>query len=154
MKNDPKTVIPQEQPVGRALSRAGKNFLFLLNHKLSVLDLERNYYALIIIEKRSGEVTQNELAQELETDKVSVVRIVEYLMKKDLIRKARGEKDRRKYFLFITEKAKAQLPIIKKAINEITEIAFQGLSEQEKAEFLSLLGRIKYNLYQEIHTIL
>ena len=50
--------------------------LHALNEKLIELDIKRNYYALILIEEGQGKLTQQELAVLLESDKVSVVRIV------------------------------------------------------------------------------
>ena len=68
-----------EQPVGRMLSGLGKGYLHLLRTKLQHLDIDRNYYALVLIESNDGIITQQELALILDTDKVSIVRIIDYL---------------------------------------------------------------------------
>lgn len=144
--------IQQIQPIGRILSHTGRSFLQLLNEKLNYLDIERSYYALILIDLGHGELTQKELACKLETDKVSVVRIVDYLSGKGYLKRVRSSVDRRKYCLTLTDKAKEKLPDIKKSLQEVTDIAFNGLTELQQAEFLSILGIIKDNLSKANNT--
>lgn len=134
------------QPLGRILSRTGKSFLQLLNEKLNHLDIERNYYALLLIEAGEGNITQQELANQLETDKVSVVRIVDYLASKGYVQRIKSPADRRKYSLMLTEKAKGTLPGIKEALEEVTGSAAVGLTEMQVKEFYSTLFIIKNNL--------
>jgi len=134
------------QPLGRVLSLTGKSFLHLLNDKLNYLDIERDYFALILIERGEGNLTQKELASQLETDKVSVVRVVDYLSAKGYVKRMESTVDRRKYCLTLTEKAKAALPGIKQSMQEITARAFDGLTEVQQGEFISTLDQIKKNL--------
>jgi len=118
------------QPLGRMLSRLGKSYLQLLNSRLNFLDIQRNYYALLLIELGESNITQNELAQQLETDKVSIVRIIDHLSAKGYVNRIRSSKDRRKYCLTLTDKA----------------IAFEGMSETRKSAFYLTLNTIKNNL--------
>ena len=145
--------IYQIQPIGRILSHTGKSFLHLLNEKLSSLDIERSYYALIMIDLGLGELTQQELANQLETDKVSIVRIVDYLAGKGYVKRVRSSVDRRKYSLTLTDKSKGILPGIKRAMQEVTSIAYNGLTELQQKEFLSVLGIIKSNLSKANNTV-
>ncbi|HET6558532.1 MAG TPA: MarR family transcriptional regulator [Prolixibacteraceae bacterium] len=138
--------ILQLPPLGKVFTLTGKSFLSLLNEKLSHLDIDRDYYALILIEKGNGFLTQNELAGKLETDKVSVVRIVNYLTGKGYVERIENVVDKRKYCLTLTDKAKKVLPGIKKSMHESTETAFGGLTGTQREEFMALLGQIKSNL--------
>ena len=140
------SISSQMQPVGRNLSRTGTLFLQYLNEKLDHLDIERFFYALILIELGHTNLTQQELACQLEIDKVSVVRIVDYLTGKGYVKRVRSSVDRRKYCLSLTGKAKEKLPDIKKAIQEANDTAFHGLNESQKNEFISTIGIIKKNL--------
>lgn len=138
--------ILQLPPLGKVFTLTGRSFLHLLNEKLSHLDIDRDYYALILIEKGGGLLTQNELAAKLETDKVSVVRIVDYLTSKGYVKRMASAADKRKYCLTLTDKAIEVLPGIKQSMQESTETAFNGLTQSQKDEFMSLLGQIKRNL--------
>lgn len=137
------------QPVGRILSRLGKNFLHLLNARLNYLDIERNYYALLLIELGESRITQNELARLLETDKVSIVRIIDYLAAKGYVDRVKSQTDKRKYCLTLTEKAKKALPGIKKSLGEVTTAAFDGISEPRITAFYQTLDTINDNIKKE-----
>jgi DNA-binding MarR family transcriptional regulator len=94
------------QPLGRMLSVLGKGYLHLLRARLKHLDIDRNYYALVLIAIQDGDITQQELAIKLDTDKVSIVRVVDYLSEKGYINRTRKADDRRKHSLKLTDKAK------------------------------------------------
>lgn len=138
--------ILQLPPLGKVFTLTGKCFLQLLNEKLSYLDIDRDYYALILIEMGEGKLTQNELACKLETDKVSVVRIVDYLAENGYVTREESAEDKRKYCLTLTDKAKEILPGIRQSMQESTQTAFSGLTEVQQKEFMSLLGQIRNNL--------
>jgi DNA-binding MarR family transcriptional regulator len=133
-------------PLGKVFSLTGKCFLQLLNEKLSYLDIERDYYALILIEMGEGKLTQNELAYKLETDKVSVVRIVDYLTANGYVTREESVEDKRKYLLTLTDKAIQALPGIRQSMQESTQAAFRGLTEDQQKEFMSMLRQIRNNL--------
>lgn len=139
-----------EQPLGRVLSYTGRNFLYLINKKLSHLDIERNFYSLLLIEQANDEITQQDLADMLNSDKVSVVRIVDYLSGLGYVIRVKKKTDKRKYSLQITDKAKKDLPVIKKALKEVTTISYKGLSSSQIADFSKTLEIIKNNINHHI----
>ena len=135
-----------DQPLGRMFSFLGKSYLHLLRNKLQHLDIDRNFFALILIESSEGEINQQQLALLLDTDKVSIVRIVDYLSEKGFVKRVRTSDDRRKHNLVLTEKAKAALPEIKKCINELNQLVFSGLSETQQTDLLASLANIKNSI--------
>ena len=142
-KNSSKNIA---QPLGRILSHAGRNFLSMVNKNLEHLDIKRNFFALLLIEKEEGKMTQQELADLMNSDKVSVVRIINYLSEKGYVKRRINRSDRRKYSILLTEKAKKDLPKIKETLNEVTKIAYHGINSARKSEFLETLNIIRYNL--------
>ncbi len=142
-----KTQIPEiEQPIGRRLSLVARDFLCLLNSKLTHLDLERHYYALVLIDKADGEMTQQDLATKLDVDKVSMVRIIDYLTEMNYVLRVPNDTDRRKYSLTLTAKAKGELENIKAAINATQIQAFNGLTDLQINEFYNTLSIIQQNI--------
>lgn len=135
-----------EQPFGMIMAQIGKSFLHSLNNNLHHLEIERNYYALLLIENAKGNITQQELAYLLDTDKVSVVRIVDHLSDHGYVKRVRNEIDRRKYSLVLTAKAQKETSKIKSAINEITSATFNGISASQIKSFFITLEKIKVNL--------
>lgn len=128
------------------LSSLGRSFLQSLNQKLDHLDIERNYYAILLIERAEGNITQQELAAQLDTDKASIVRIVDYLSENGYVKRVRNTSDRRKYSLVLTAKAKKETSKIQSAINEITTATFKGISKSQKQDFYKTLEQLKKNL--------
>jgi MarR family transcriptional regulator for hemolysin len=134
------------QPLGKYLAGTGRKFLIALNVELRNLDIERNFYALLIIEGGRGKITQQDLAEMLESDKVSVVRIIDYLSGKGYVQRVKDSSDRRKYGLILTPKAEKEIPQIKKAIEEVTQKAFKGITGKKIEELYDTLNIIRYNL--------
>jgi MarR family transcriptional regulator for hemolysin len=142
-----------EQPLGRILSFLGKGYLQLLRAKLQHLDIDRNYYALVLIESREGAITQQELALLLDTDKVSVVRVVDYLSEKGYISRAKKSDDRRKHNLILTDKARLALPEIKRSFSEINLKILKGLESSEMSALNQAIGTIRSNIKQNISSL-
>jgi MarR family transcriptional regulator, transcriptional regulator for hemolysin len=138
--------INTKQPLGKFLSSTGRKFLNALNVKLNNLDIERSFYALLLIEGGNGKITQQDLAELLESDKVSVVRIINYLSGKGYVKRVKDPSDKRKYRLTLTSKAEEEMPVIKKAIEEVTQNAFNGLSRKKIEELYETLNIIRNNL--------
>jgi MarR family transcriptional regulator, transcriptional regulator for hemolysin len=138
--------IPVEQPLGRIMSILGKGYLQLLRAKLQHLDIDRNFYALVLIESGEGTITQQELALFLDTDKVSIVRIVDYLSDKGYVERIRNSGDRRKHYLVLSMKAKQALPEIRKAITDVNKMVLEGLDNSRISGFREDLELIKVNI--------
>lgn len=137
-----------EQPLGRMLTMLGKGYLNLLRFRLQHLDIDRNYYALVLIERQDGIITQQELAVLLDSDKVSIVRIVDYLSEKGYVKRVRNTDDRRKHSLLLTQKGKLALPEIKKSFSDLNEIVLNGLENNQISDLTHTINRIKRNITQ------
>jgi MarR family transcriptional regulator, transcriptional regulator for hemolysin len=142
-----------EQPLGRMLSGLGKGYLHLLRAKLHHLDIDRNYHALVLIESNDGSITQQELAVLLDTDKVSIVRVIDYLSEKGYVQRRRKTEDLRKHNLVLTNKAKLALPEIKQSFTEINEIVLKGLTATQVSELVETINKIKSNLNKNIQSL-
>lgn len=141
------------EPLGRMFSFLGKGYLHLLRTKLQHLDIDRNYFAIIVIGSQDREITQQELAILLDTDKVSIVRIVDYLSGKGYVQRIRKTDDRRKHSLILTDKAKLALPEIKKAFNDLNKSVLNGLESSQILDLAEILKKIKINITDNIQVI-
>ena len=137
---------PIIEPVGHIASNIHRMFLTVLNTYLTDVDIDRFYYPVLLIEFNNGNITQQELAGKLGCDKVQVVRIIDYLSEKGYVTRVKNTRDRRKYELEITEKAKKFIPDIKKAIQNANAIVLNNLSGNKIVELYSTLKIIEKNL--------
>lgn len=141
-----------EQPLGRILSGLGKGYLHLLRTKLKHLDIDRNYYALVLIESQDGSITQQDLALMLDSDKVSIVRIIDYLSGKGYVKRIRQTNDRRKHSLLLTSKARIALPEIKQSFTELNKLVLKGLNNSQVSELTETIRKIKNNIKENTQT--
>ena len=135
-----------KQPLGKLLSNTGRTLLTTLKFKLKHLDIKRNFYALILIGEGKGMLTQQDLSDLLKSDKVSIVRIIDYLSERGYVQRVKDLSDRRKYKLTLTKKADKELPLIKKEIEKIIKKALKGIPANKIEELYETLNVINSNL--------
>jgi DNA-binding MarR family transcriptional regulator len=122
-------------PLGRSLSLLAKTYFGALTKRLEHLEIERHYSILIFIEESEKGCSQQHICDNLKIDKVSMVRMLDYLIKKKFIRKVQNPKDRREYFVELTQKAQNVMPEIHAEIKNLNDLAFKGMSKEKQKEF-------------------
>lgn len=133
-------------PLGLYFSFLTKHFAGAMVQKLSHIDLDRYFRVLVVIEQAGSGFTQQKLSDHFKINKASVVRIIDHLGRKGYVRRKVNRKDRREYFLVLTEKAKKELPAIKDALFELEQSAFKGFSNEQKNLFFQLLEQVYVNM--------
>ena len=137
-----------KEPVGRKMNKIAKMYQAQLQKELRHLDIDRSFYPLLLIESGNG-ITQQELATQLHSNKVQVVRIIDYLSSNGYVERVQNPADKRKYVLTITEKAALVMPDIHQVIKTTSNSAFEGLSESKIDELYEMLDIIENNLVSE-----
>ena len=108
------------------------------------LRITREQFKLLkaISEKRE-EVIQKDMAEMLGKDKSTILRLIDSLEAKELVRRVADTKDRRKNYLMVTKKGeeviKQYMIIYSELVNEIQ----QGLSESELKTFYKVANHFK-----------
>jgi DNA-binding MarR family transcriptional regulator len=133
-------------PLSKELTYLSRLYYGVINRKLSTLEVERYYYILILLKEGKGKITPKELALKIHSDKVFIVKILDYLYEKGMIRRTVNEVDRRQYFISLTAKGKKLVPTIEKAFNKTTKEAFKGVKKEEKEIYYKVIETIKENL--------
>jgi MarR family transcriptional regulator, transcriptional regulator for hemolysin len=111
-------------------------------------DLEKWFYMLVLIHEATGNLSQQDLADALLLDKVTVTRAVDHLSAKGYVERVNCPQDRRKHHLRTLPKARAVVKDIRAAFETINELAFTGMSAAERKRFRADLARINANLSQ------
>ncbi len=104
--------------------------------------------ALFALSNREG-LRQNELAGVLDIDTTTVMVICDGLEKKELLRRARDERDRRAYRLFPTESGKE---LLEAAVPEVTEVYLpiaNMISGDEVEQIIPVLERMAVKVRAE-----
>jgi MarR family transcriptional regulator, transcriptional regulator for hemolysin len=133
-------------PFGRSLAVLAKTYFGALTSRLEHLEIERHYSVLIFIEGATRGCTQQCICDCLKIDKVSMVGILDYLIKKKYIKKTVNPDDRREHLIELTLKAKKTLPEIHQAIDSLNREAFKGLTKDEQKTLYAFINKIQLNL--------
>ncbi len=147
MKSKPPGV-SKELPLWLQLNKVSKQYMEALAARLQGLGIRRHYFLLAVIAEHGGKLTQQELANLLEIDKVSMVGILDYLAAAGFIRRRPSRTDRRKHLIVLTPKADRALPKIHRAIAELNQRALRGLPTGIAAHFSGVLLRMKRALVE------
>jgi DNA-binding MarR family transcriptional regulator len=133
-------------PLGKTFTTLAKQYLGVIAQKLEHTGINRFFYALLIIHYENNKITQQRLSDILKTDKVTTVRVIDYLAKKGLVIRKINIKDRREHLLILTEKGKKLIPDLHKSYMEIEKEALKGLSKKQIQDFQDCLCTVEKNL--------
>lgn len=141
-----KEAIIDHMPLGKIFGFLTKQYIGFLTKRLSHLPIDRYFHPFVLIGESSGEISQQQLADLLLTDKVTVVRIVDGLTKSGVIERKENPEDRRQHLLALTELGWEILPEVTLGIQE-TDAAFIRLvsptcQEQLTSELKSLCEKV------------
>lgn len=132
-----------ETVIGNLFIDLSKDYVAQVTDQLSHLDIERHFYALFVLDNADRTLTQSELAEELQVDKVAVVRLVDYLTEAGYVRRQVDEFDRRKQHVIMQPKAEEILPEIRQAFDVANEKILKMLDEKERRDFIRLAAKVR-----------
>ncbi|WHH57851.1 MarR family transcriptional regulator [Petroclostridium sp. X23] len=100
-------------------------------------------YLLTLYEKEG--INQNQISKELNIDKAMSARAIKRLIELEYLIKEEDHEDSRAYRLFLTEKGKAIVPLVKKELYRWNAVIAKGLSAQEEEAVINLLSKVLEN---------
>ena len=103
-------------------------------------------FMLIDLLWNQGEMTQQQLADQLQKDKNSVTKLVDAIERKGFVVRQQNLHDRRSNTLVLTEKANLLKPGAKQKGISILDQMLEGLSEEELRSFLVTLAKLNRNM--------
>ena len=98
---------------------------------------------------KSGRISQKELAQKLNVSAPSITSMIQKMEKSGYILRKVDEKDQRMMRLDLTEKGQACIEHVKAIAEKMDEIAFTGISPEEKMLLRRILFQICENIEKE-----
>ena len=113
-----------------------------------IIDFDITPEQLIVIKELSREegISQKELSVKLDKDQNTVKAIIDKLERKTLIRRQENKTDKRAFSLFLTEKAKKELPIIESYENEVLDNIIKNIDSKDIDKFVKILELIRRNI--------
>lgn len=127
---------------GYEMARISEVYLSTLSSIMKPFGIERYFAPLLYLCENSGKVTQKDLAEALKRDKVSTMRMVDYLSEKGLLVRTQDCNDRRCQILEVTDKALELLPKIKEGVRQTNDLLLRDFTEEEKVTFKKSMDKL------------
>ncbi len=108
--------------------------------------MTRAQWAVLIRLERQEGMTQAEMADALEIQPISLVRLVDRLCEQKLLERRPHERDRRANRLYLTDKGRSTLDRLVPLGREISGDVLASFSDKETGALLETLLRIKANI--------
>lgn len=137
------------QPLGRFCSLLSRQYLGILSLKSEKLPIDRYYYPFLLIAENDGKLSQKELSSRLCIDKATLVKYIDYLASKKVIKRETNPDDRRGCLLSLTKKGRETYPALKEAFVKTEKIMLKDFSAEEVKTLVCLMDKLKMNLIQE-----
>ena len=115
----------------------------------SDVPLTPEQFMLIDLLWNQGEMSQQELADQMHKDKNSVTKLVDAIERKGFVVRRQNANDRRSNTLVLTEKAEILKPGAKQKGISILDKMLEGISEEELRTVLSTLHKLNANMVSE-----
>ncbi|HEY0030877.1 MAG TPA: MarR family transcriptional regulator [Bacteroidia bacterium] len=141
-----KKKLDQNMPMGKFMGALTKSYFGALSKKMEHLGIDRHFSTLIAIDTAERKCTQQYLSDLLCFDKVSMVRMLDYLVGKEMITRTVNPKDRREHIIDLTPKARKVMPEVRNGIKEMNTIAFKGINKQDREMFYACMAGMLKNL--------
>ena len=103
----------------------------------------------VLVESEAQSVYQKDLEREFGLRPSTVTEMLNALEQKKLIQRVSDEWDGRYKKIVFTEKARSMKDRIRQEVEETEHLLLQGITEQEKQEFLRIAGKMLQNLEAE-----
>ncbi len=107
-----------------------------------ILSVEQ-HAVLHILSKRESDVILKDMADAMGKDKSAILRIIDVLEKKELVRRAVDPKDRRKKYLMVTKKGEQVIGLFLEIEAELRTELKEGLTKEEMRTFYKVVSHIK-----------
>lgn len=146
MLTDKRKYISECMPLGKLMGNITKSYYGALSKQIEPLGIDRHFATLVTIGTTTEKCTQQYLSNLLYIDKVTMVRNLDYLVKKKFIKRIVNPEDRREHLIELTEKAKKLMPEIHAEITAMNNIALKGFTKKEAKLFREQLVTVIQNL--------
>ena len=124
------------------MARISETYLSTLSEKMKSKGIERYFMPFLYLCENSGKLTQKDLAEALKRDKVTIMRMVDYLSEIGLVKRKCDPNDRRCQILEVTDKAYTLVDDLKEAISQTNDLLFKEFTEEERALFTSGMEKL------------
>lgn len=135
-----------EELLAQPLIVVAKKYLGELGKSLGELGIDRYHHVLVLIADHHENLTQKALGELLHIDKSYMVGLLDYLEEHDYVLRERNPEDRREQLIRLTDKAKRDIPVIRKNLHKLNQAALKNIDPADIHVFHQVVKTITLNL--------
>ena len=135
-----------EDNIGSMLADTSRLMRRAFDERARGIGVTRPQWQMLIMLKRHEGSNQGSLAELLDTEPITLCRMVDRLQDADLVERRQDPSDRRAWRLFLTDKARRLIEDLQPLGREVMAVALDGVTQEERDELRRLLDRIRQNL--------
>jgi DNA-binding MarR family transcriptional regulator len=142
-----KNQIANSKNFGFPMDKAIKMVRLKYNNAFKELGFDLTTEQWVLIEKlyHKNSQSQSDLAEGSYKNAPTVSRIIDLLVKKNLVERQRFENDRRRYKIFLTLKGQEVVETCYPKILELRQTGWTGLSDSDFENFIRMINQITLN---------
>lgn len=126
--------------------KLGNKVKFRIGRQLRHLNITSEQLGILARLWEQDGLNQKELAQKNLKDQANVTRILDKLVKKELVQRVTAFDDRRSYLIYLTDLGKQLFQATNPIVNQVKEKLTNGLTEQEIQAFSTIIDKMLKNL--------
>lgn len=127
--------------VGPLLRRAHRKAAAAFTGALRPLDLQSKHFGALLALRRNGPLSQRQLIDRIDSDKSSMVRMIDDLEARGLCERTPDDVDRRAYKVRLTEAGRAVFVRAEHTAYAVVDDLFANFTPDERRQFRDLLIR-------------
>lgn len=131
-----------ETPLGVYMGKLLKYYFASITRHLSHLSIDRYYYPLCVLNDQEFLCAQKDLGEQLGVDKVTVVRLLDYLEEHKCLVRIPDQNDRRIKKIELTSKGESYALEIAKAMKAVDDEILEEIEVEQRKVFKELLSFI------------
>ncbi|MEW1780888.1 MarR family transcriptional regulator [Arthrobacter sp. NPDC080086] len=131
--------------IGRLVHRVRHALVTNIDSALASLDLTAAQWTVVIYLAEDLATTPAELSRLLHYDPGAMTRLIDRLEKKNIVKRAPSDADRRSVVVSLTEQGRALYPEIRPLIIDVLNHMLRGFSQAEVKQLENLLLRVLHN---------
>lgn len=139
------------ESLGKYITTISKYINYYINKRAENLNLNIHQVHILRILYNNEGINQEELTDIYKSDKVTISKLLDGLVKEQYVEKKKNDKDKRVKNLYVTEKGKSIREKISNILKDITKILSSGFTGKENIVIRELLDKMLKNIYQEVN---
>lgn len=138
----------QDEKFGMLTNQTNKRMQRFLNLKLQKYNITTEQWNVLLRLSKEPKINQKQLAKNVDKDQATLVRILDILEKKKLIKRQLSEEDRRAFLIHITDNGKEMVDELVPFMSDLFEQILSGISVEKLDIYIKVLTKINENIFR------